>query len=112
MTDEFKKKLEAYEKGELSEDELDAFEEELDKIEKYQEHLQENDYETLEHKVNPDKSKKQKKNNAPWEMESKISNCTGCNWVIYCIHNNCDNFYGHLLFMGKTGSPGSLQKYH
>ncbi|WP_280771772.1 anti-sigma factor [Salipaludibacillus daqingensis] len=43
MSDEFKRKLAAYEKGELSDAELDAFEQELEKLEMYQEHLEENE---------------------------------------------------------------------
>lgn len=42
MSDEFKRKLEAYEKGELSDIELEDFEKELEKLEKYQEFLEEN----------------------------------------------------------------------
>ncbi|MCT2534805.1 anti-sigma factor [Aquibacillus koreensis] len=59
MSDEFKRKLEAYEKGELSETELEAFEKELDKFEAYQEHLQENG--PQEQVKNPIKDKNQKK---------------------------------------------------
>ncbi|MRH41380.1 hypothetical protein GH741_01675 [Aquibacillus halophilus] len=40
MSDEFKSKLAAYEKGELSDSELEAFEKELDKLEEYQEYLE------------------------------------------------------------------------
>jgi len=43
MSDEFKSKLAAYEKGELSDADLDAFEKELEKLEIYQEHLAENE---------------------------------------------------------------------
>jgi len=39
MSDEFKNKLDAYEKGELQGDELADFEKELEKLELYQEHL-------------------------------------------------------------------------
>ncbi|MDE5414085.1 anti-sigma factor [Alkalihalobacterium chitinilyticum] len=39
MTDEFKKKLDAYEKGELTGSELEQFEHELEKLEIYQQHL-------------------------------------------------------------------------
>lgn len=42
MNDEFKRKMEAYENGELSGTELEDFEKELDKLEKYQELLEEN----------------------------------------------------------------------
>jgi hypothetical protein len=42
MSEEFKRKLESYEKGELSGAELEAFEQELAKLEAYQEYLQEN----------------------------------------------------------------------
>ena len=44
MSNEFKRKLEAYEKGELSDTELEDFEKELEKLEKYQEFLEENEY--------------------------------------------------------------------
>lgn len=40
MSDTFKKKLEAYEHGQLNGDELAEFEEELAKLEQYQEHLE------------------------------------------------------------------------
>ena len=42
MNNEFKRKLEAYEKGELSDGELEDFEKELEKLESYQEFLEEN----------------------------------------------------------------------
>ncbi|MBS4209028.1 anti-sigma factor [Bacillus sp. FJAT-50079] len=42
MSDEFKRKLEAYENGQLDGDELTTFEEELAKLEQYQEYLEEN----------------------------------------------------------------------
>ena len=42
MSNEFKRKLEAYENGELSDSELEEFEKELEKLEKYQEYLEEN----------------------------------------------------------------------
>ncbi|MBS4196080.1 anti-sigma factor [Bacillus sp. FJAT-49870] len=41
MSDEFKNKLEAYENGELQGEELAEFERELEKLEQYQEHLDE-----------------------------------------------------------------------
>ncbi|WP_088036769.1 anti-sigma factor [Evansella clarkii] len=41
MSDEFKRKLEAYEKGELSEGEAEEFEKELEKLEKFNEFLEE-----------------------------------------------------------------------
>ncbi|HHW38008.1 MAG TPA: hypothetical protein GXX18_12315 [Bacillales bacterium] len=47
MSDEFKRKLEAYEKGELSDIELEDFEKELEKLEKYQEFLEENSVEQI-----------------------------------------------------------------
>ncbi|PIB59166.1 hypothetical protein, partial [Pseudomonas sp. 2995-3] len=37
--DEFRKKLELYEKGELPENEAEAFEKDLEKLESYQEYL-------------------------------------------------------------------------
>ncbi|TFJ93406.1 anti-sigma factor [Lentibacillus salicampi] len=40
MNDEFNRKLEAYEKGELTDQELEAFEKELEKLESYQETLE------------------------------------------------------------------------
>ncbi|MFV8826514.1 anti-sigma factor [Alkalihalobacterium sp. APHAB7] len=40
MTDEFKKKLDTYEKGELTGSELEQFEHELEKLETYQQHLE------------------------------------------------------------------------
>ncbi|QDP38966.1 anti-sigma factor [Radiobacillus deserti] len=40
MNEEFKRKLEAYEKGELSEEEIEAFEEELDQFEEGRESIQ------------------------------------------------------------------------
>lgn len=43
MSDDFKKKLEAYQKGELSDSELEAFENELERLETYQEYLEENE---------------------------------------------------------------------
>mgnify|MGYP005828623291 CR=1 FL=1 len=61
MSDEFKRKLEAYEKGELTETELDEFEKELDKLEQYQEFLQENDEKERQLKTNTEMNKKQKK---------------------------------------------------
>ncbi|WP_456276331.1 anti-sigma factor [Bacillus sp. AK128] len=61
MSDEFKRKLEAYEKGELSEAELEAFEKELQKLEEYQEFLQENDQPEDHAKKNNVNDKKQKK---------------------------------------------------
>ena len=42
MDNEFKRKLEAYENGELSDSELEDFEKELEKLESYQEFLEEN----------------------------------------------------------------------
>ncbi|MCM3766406.1 anti-sigma factor [Neobacillus niacini] len=47
MSNEFKRKLEAYEKGELSDSELEDFEKELEKLEKYQEFLEENNTEQM-----------------------------------------------------------------
>lgn len=61
MSNEFKKKLEAYEKGELSETELEAFELELEKLEKYQEFLQENEEQEGLTKASTVNDKKQKK---------------------------------------------------
>jgi len=61
MSDEFKRKLEAYEKGELSEVELEAFEKELEKLETYQEFLQDNDEQDHITKTNTVNDKKQKK---------------------------------------------------
>ena len=47
MSNEFKRKLEAYEKGELSDSELEDFEKELEKLEKYQEFLEEKNIEQM-----------------------------------------------------------------
>jgi Sigma factor regulator C-terminal/Sigma factor regulator N-terminal len=59
VSDEFKRKLEAYEKGELSDTELEEVEKELEKLEKYQEFLEEN--ETEEKKDLNSNEKKQQK---------------------------------------------------
>lgn len=45
MSDDFKKKLEAYEKGEITSDELEKFEKELEKLELYQSFLADEDKE-------------------------------------------------------------------
>ncbi|GAE94909.1 sigma-M negative effector [Gracilibacillus boraciitolerans JCM 21714] len=58
MSSEFKKKLEAYEKDELSGAELEAFEKELDKFEAYQESLEENNPKQEKHSNNDKKQKK------------------------------------------------------
>ncbi|MDQ0271669.1 anti-sigma factor [Cytobacillus purgationiresistens] len=42
MSDDFKRKLEAYEKGKLSDTELEEFEKDLEKLEAYQEFMEEN----------------------------------------------------------------------
>ncbi|RIW30426.1 hypothetical protein D3H55_16970 [Bacillus salacetis] len=61
MSDEFRKKLASYEKGELTGQELEDFEKELDKLESYQEYLQQNDQQELQAASDPVKEKKQKK---------------------------------------------------
>lgn len=61
MSDDFKRKLEAYEKGELNESELEALEKELDKLEEYQEFLQENDPQEQVNASTLSINKKQKK---------------------------------------------------
>ncbi|OLO38126.1 hypothetical protein BTR23_12085 [Alkalihalophilus pseudofirmus] len=43
MTDDFRKKLDDYEKGELRDNELEQFEEELKKLETYQQYLEKNE---------------------------------------------------------------------
>ncbi len=43
MSEEFKRRLAQYEKGELSGEELEVFETELEKLEEYQEYLEENE---------------------------------------------------------------------
>ena len=58
MSNEFKRKLEAYENGELSDSELEEFEKELEKLEKYQEFLEEN--KPGEEKFNSNEKKQQK----------------------------------------------------
>jgi len=60
MNDEFKRKLEAYEKGELPEAEVDEIESELDKLETYQEFLQATD-EQIGTKTDAAHDKRQKK---------------------------------------------------
>jgi hypothetical protein len=50
MGDEFKRKLDSYERGELSGEELDAFEQELAKLERYQKFLQKNEKEDRRNK--------------------------------------------------------------
>jgi hypothetical protein len=47
VSNEFKRRLEAYEKGELSDSELEEFEKELEKLEEYQEFLEENNPEQM-----------------------------------------------------------------
>jgi hypothetical protein len=47
VSDDFKRKLEAYENGELSDTELEDFEKELEKLEKYQEYLEGNNTEQM-----------------------------------------------------------------
>src|SRR5690625_343794 len=44
MTEDFKKRLEAYERGELSGEELELFEKELEKLEQFQEILESDDF--------------------------------------------------------------------
>ena len=61
MSDEFKRKLEAYQNGELSGAKLEVFEKELDKLEVYQEFLQENERKDTIPKTNVVNDKKQKK---------------------------------------------------
>lgn len=61
MSDDFKRKLEAYEKGELSGTELEEFEKELDKFEEYQEFLQEGGLQEQVKKAKPNIETKQKK---------------------------------------------------
>ncbi len=51
MDNEFKRKLEAYEKGELSDSELEDFEKELEKLESYQEFLEENSAQGMEESI-------------------------------------------------------------
>ena len=59
VNDEFKRKLEAYEKGELSDSELEDFEKELEKLESYQEFLEENDTQGMkDSNINETKQKK------------------------------------------------------
>lgn len=57
MKDDFKKKLDAYEKGELSEAEKEKVEQELEKLEKYYEFIDEK--EDKDRKVNPMNDEKQ-----------------------------------------------------
>lgn len=45
MTEDFKRRLEAYERGELSKEELETFEKELEKLEQFQELLESNESE-------------------------------------------------------------------
>ncbi|WP_342433494.1 anti-sigma factor [Neobacillus sp. FSL H8-0543] len=59
MSNDFKRKLDAYENGELSDSELEEFEKELEKLEKYQEYLEENKPE--EAKGSTSNEKKQQK---------------------------------------------------
>ena len=51
MDNEFKRKLEAYENGELSDSELEDFEKELEKLESYQEFLEENSTQGMEDSI-------------------------------------------------------------
>ena len=58
MNNEFKRKLEAYEKGELSDGELEDFEKELEKLESYQEFLEENGTQVKDSNINETKQQK------------------------------------------------------
>ncbi|GIO25828.1 anti-sigma factor [Ornithinibacillus bavariensis] len=59
MTDDFKRKLEDYEKGVLSESEMDEIEKELEKLETYQEYLEENtSEESTDYRMNEQKQRK------------------------------------------------------
>ena len=51
MDNEFKRKLEAYENGELSDSELEDFEKELEKLESYQEFLEENSTQGMKNSI-------------------------------------------------------------
>src|SRR5690625_1611739 len=59
MSDEFKRKLDAYEKGELSGSELEAFEQDLEKLEQYQAVLENDD---VKDKENSDPEEKKQRN--------------------------------------------------
>lgn len=58
MSNDFKRKLDAYENGELSDSELEEFEKELEKLEKYQEYLEENKPEEAKGSTSNEKSSK------------------------------------------------------
>ena len=58
MDNEFKRKLEAYENGELSDVELKDFEKELEKLESYQEFLEENGTQVKDSNINETKQQK------------------------------------------------------
>lgn len=58
VNNEFKRKLEAYEKGELSDGELEDFEKELEKLESYQEFLEENGTQVKDSNINETKQQK------------------------------------------------------
>ncbi|WP_216831234.1 anti-sigma factor [Alkalihalobacterium elongatum] len=60
MTDDFQKKLDAYEKGELTGSELEQFEQELEKLESYQQYLEKKEP-TLERPTSSFNDKKQRK---------------------------------------------------
>ncbi|WP_456274844.1 anti-sigma factor [Bacillus sp. AK031] len=108
MSDEFKRKLEAYEQGELSEAELEAFEKELEKLEEYQEYLQERDIpiNRIKTKTMNDKRQPKIKRRGKWKSRFRTALTLGSFFILFTIVAGV--FTGMYYSWGK---PDRLQVF-
>jgi hypothetical protein len=79
VTDDFKRKLEAFENGELPKSEMEDMEKELDKLEKYQEYLEENGAAESKGRLISDEKQKKILRRSKWK--ARFSNA----FTVICI---------------------------
>ena len=102
MDNEFKRKLEAYENGELSDSELEDFEKELEKLESYQEFLEENSTQGMKDSIINETKQQKILRRSKWKARLQTAfSALGIILIFhhYFIISNC-----WVLFMGDTES--------